>query len=378
MNFSNKIIYIISYEEWGPMLMSKHHYAIALAKHGNKVYFIGQSDKRKRLKRGEIRLVQTSYSKVTAVEHRIWHPYILKFKAKPVYNFFTFFHLLKITRKIGEQPDIVWSFDTGNSLPLSFFSKKALKIYMPVDGPFSTKFEMDAASSANIIFSVADNILDCYKSIPKQKFNLGHGVADSFIQMKTEDSSNSPLRIGYSGSLLKNDIDTSVFLQIIQQHSDKIFEFWGEYDHTKSSIHLPQDVSFSTLQFIDELKKLSHVILHGPVEMEALAAGLHSMDAFMVCYDNKDLHNNHKVLEYLASGKVVISSYMKQYEGRADFVQMVKNNKDIPILFTSVVNDLKNHNSVELQSKRIRFAAQFTYGEQIKKIASHISSSIVQ
>src|SRR5687767_3642526 len=98
MEFINKVIYIVSYEEWGPMLMSKHHYAIELAKE-NKVYFIGHTDKRKRLKRGEIRLVETVYERVTAVEHRIWHPYILKFKARLLYNFFTFFHFLRLTKK---------------------------------------------------------------------------------------------------------------------------------------------------------------------------------------------------------------------------------------------------------------------------------------
>ena len=39
MKLTGQVIFIISYESWGAMLMSKHHYAIQLSKDGNKVYF---------------------------------------------------------------------------------------------------------------------------------------------------------------------------------------------------------------------------------------------------------------------------------------------------------------------------------------------------
>ena len=47
MRLNGKVIFIVSYENWGNMLMSKHHYAIELGKAGNKVYFINHPDKRK-------------------------------------------------------------------------------------------------------------------------------------------------------------------------------------------------------------------------------------------------------------------------------------------------------------------------------------------
>ena len=36
----NKTILIISPQAWGKMFLSKHHYAIELAKRGNAVYFL--------------------------------------------------------------------------------------------------------------------------------------------------------------------------------------------------------------------------------------------------------------------------------------------------------------------------------------------------
>lgn len=39
-SFNNKTILIISPEPWGKMMISKHHYALELAKLGNEVYFL--------------------------------------------------------------------------------------------------------------------------------------------------------------------------------------------------------------------------------------------------------------------------------------------------------------------------------------------------
>ena len=59
MKLTDKVIFIISYENWGRMLMSKHHYAIELGKAGNKVYFINHPDKRQELRRGEVKVSPT-------------------------------------------------------------------------------------------------------------------------------------------------------------------------------------------------------------------------------------------------------------------------------------------------------------------------------
>src|SRR5690348_12706575 len=123
MKLSGKTVYIISYESWGAMLMSKHHYAIELSKAGNKVFFINHPDRRKRLSRGEVSIKPTSYDNLYEVEHRLFHPYFLKFKFKWLYNVLTQYHLKKIIKATGSYPDVVWSFDTGNTIPLNIFSK---------------------------------------------------------------------------------------------------------------------------------------------------------------------------------------------------------------------------------------------------------------
>src|SRR5690242_18372931 len=125
---SGKTIFIISYENWGPMLMSKHHYAIELARAGNVVYFINHPDRRRKLERGEVKIERTAYDNLYVVKHRMVVPHFLKYRIKRLYNFFAGVHIRKLISRSGVYPDVAWSFDTGNTLPLKYFTKSRWRI----------------------------------------------------------------------------------------------------------------------------------------------------------------------------------------------------------------------------------------------------------
>ena len=376
MDVINNVIYILSYEDWGNMKMSKHHYAIELAKMGNQVFFINHSDRRYRLKRGEMTVLQTEYPNLFSVNHRIWYPYFLKYKFRVIYNILTKYYVRNLIKKIAEIPNVVWSFDTGNSLPLKYFTTGALKIYMPVDGPFGTIHEEKAVESVDLIVSVTDRILKPYAHSGIPRLRINHGVADYFITDEIIEFVNEPIRIGYSGSLLRNDLDINTFIDVIENHRDKFFEFWGECELNKSIIHLPQDVSQSTLKFIEKLRNLPNVVLHGPVSPDVLAQNLKRMDALLICYKIQNDQNHHKVLEYLGSGKVVISSFMSSYESEdPDLLEMLNDeisNNDFLKRFDVVMKNLTFFNSEFLQNKRITYAQKYTYRSQISRIFDNI------
>ncbi len=377
MRFENKTIFIISYEEWGDMLMSKHHYAIELSKRNNKVYFINHPDRKHRLKRGEIRILNTSYKNLFSVHHRLLFPYFIKFKAKRFYHFLVGLHLQRLIRKLSTYPDIVWSFDAGNSLALSHFSKAALRIYMPVDGPFGHKHELDAANKADIIISVTENILGRYKSKAVPKLLVHHGVADLFINdnVNIDHPKSNSVHVGYSGSLIRNDIDFTIIRSIIKDHPKIIFEFWGEIDPATSTIHFQQDVSDSTLQFLDFLRATSNVILHGPTPPEILAKGLKRMDILLVAYDVKQAQNSHKILEYLATGNVIVASFIKAYESKTGLIEMVDDpysNDMLKTLFERVINGLDKYQVEKKRQLRTNYARQYTYSKLLRQIENRL------
>lgn len=371
--FINKTIFIISYEEWGDMLMSKHHYAIELGKKGNKVYFINHPDRKYRLKRGEIKISKTDFKNVFSVAHRLIHPYFLKYKVKWLYNFLTGLHISKIIRKIGFYPEVVWSFDIGNSIPIKYFPKSKYRIYMPVDGPFGSIDEMKAVKKADIILSVSDEILNSFCEMNLVKVKINHGVAEEFINKTIVKKMTTAIKVGYSGSLLRGDIDIETLKEIITTHLNVKFEFWGECDPLNSTIHFNQDISIETIEFLEFLKNCPNVVLHGTQKPNKLASGLKDMDILLVAYKpTKDnTQNSHKILEYLGTGKVIVSSFMSAYANNYEMINMVSREsakRELVKLFTSVIDNLDVHNCETYQQRRVDFAQQFTYSKQIEKI----------
>ena len=377
LTFNNKTIFIISYENWGKMLMSKHHYAVELARMGNRVFFINHPDRRNEMPRGEVKIEPTEYEGLSVVKHRLIHPYFLKFKFKRLYNMLTSMHIRKIVKRVGAEPDIVWSFDAGNTLPLKFFPHSERRIYMPVDGPFWHKEELLAAEKADIILSVTPEILSRYKGLGKPLMQINHGVASAFLQNGSIGKPQHPIRVGYSGSLVRNDLDIPVFLEIIASNPQIQFEFWGEHDFRKSSIHLPQDVSEKTKAFLETLKSWPNVKMHGPVHSDVLARGIAKMDVLLICYNIKNDQNHHKVLEYLGTGKVIVSNYLsaygRDYPGLIEMVTSPENNRELPALFSNVINNLSFYNSPDLYEKRKNFAAMNSYTSNIMKIEAELN-----
>ncbi len=376
MELTGKTIFIISREGWGKMFFSKHHYAVELGKRGNKVYFITHPDQQRKLRRGEIKIIKSGYENVSIVNHRLIHPYFFIFKYNRLYNFLTKFHIKRIISKLAVTPDVIWSFEISNSLPLKHFPAKTLKIFMPVDGPYGG-VEVEAAKNADVIFSVTNEILAGYSELAIPKYFINHGVAELFINSEINTQVSRPLKAGYSGCFLTGDIDRKSLMHIIKENAHVQFNLWGEYEVGCSEIHLPDDCSDAdTVAFISFLKNSANVILHGVANSADLAAGLKKMDVLLVGYviekNQSRGTNSHKLLEYLGSGKVVVSSNMSTYSnnfpGLLQMCKSRKNNNELPLLFSDVIHNLNFYNSQKEQNVRIKFAKGFTYPNQIKKI----------
>ena len=95
-----KTIIILSPQNWGTMFLSKHHYAVELAKLGNKVYFINPpKDFRFNIKTIINIEPEGSVENLFIVEHRLNFPYLLKFKAIEIFHYLIKFHINKLVKK---------------------------------------------------------------------------------------------------------------------------------------------------------------------------------------------------------------------------------------------------------------------------------------
>jgi len=282
------------------------------------------------------------------------------------------FYLKSLQKEIGKPIDIVWSFDLNHIYPFSLFPAKAIKILHPVDEPQSP-VAIKSAEGADIIFSVTREILEKYEQFPVPKIFINHGLSNVFLAGAIENKTNGQVRVGFSGNLIRHDLDRPTFLKIIRENPQVVFECWGSCKPNELNIGGVYDQSAK--DFIAELSKLPNVILHGAVPPTALRTGYARMDAFLICYDVvRDVSkgtNYHKVMEFLSTGKVIVSNNITTYQNRDDLVQMVKerdNNEALPHLFKEVIDHLDVYNKGQLEQKRIHFSRSNTYECQIQRI----------
>jgi hypothetical protein len=380
---TNKVILILTPQAWGKMKLAKHHYAIELAKEGNEVYFLnppenhGWSGSRKR-----IRIRPDEHQRgLFIIDQQLYFPYRIKFHSRKIYNRLIKKQIRDILRVIHKPVDITWSFDIGNLFPLSFFDNKIFKIFHPVDEP-SDKNAISAARGAHVLFSVTREIIEKYKDFQIPAEFINHGLPDEFIDIRlNQPAKGQPLNVGLSGNFLRPDLDRKILLQIVRGNPECRFHFFGIYMAADSNIGSSEDVE--TNAFIDRLQEFTNVEFHGVLKTKELAIALNRMDALLICYDmqldQSKGTNYHKVMEYLSTGKVIISNNITTYQQYPDLIRMNdsrENNQLLPALFRDTVTNLYKWNSDLLLNERKSFANKNTYRDQLERIGNFIQDTL--
>jgi hypothetical protein len=374
---AGKKILVISPQAWGSMFLSKHHYALELARFGASVYFLNPPEQSSE---SDVRGIHVETSQIhnglQIISHRLRFPYSLRFRLPRLFHWLMRFHISKILNCIG-RPDIVWSFDLGNLYPLNLFPESARKVFHPVDEPLiSSAFE--AAQGAEIIFSVTKEILEKYKDYPVPRIFINHGVSEEFLNaMQGPRQKGRRIVAGISGNFLRTDIDREILLQIIRDNPEVDFHCWGSFEPRLSNIGGGQD--FDTVAFVRDLQGLPNVTMFGPIGPKELASGMSHADIFLICYDvvrdQSKGTNYHKIMEYLTTGKAIVSNNVTTYQGRPDLVLMVNerdNNRRLPELFRKAVDQIDTLNAPEMQDRRKLFAGQNTYKKQVMTIEKYL------
>lgn len=379
MELRGKKILIISPQAWGKMFLAKHHYAIELAKRGNEVYFLNPPEQKKFGIRSKIKITPlTDYPGLHLIDHQLFFPYTIKFHLPAVYHRLIRFHIKTIERQIGKPLDVIWSFDLGNVYGLKNWDKQSFKIFHPIDEPHFPE-SWEASKQADIIFSVTNEILQKFEKHPAPKFFINHGVSDIFMEYSNPYRPiGNPIQIGLSGNLTRNDIDRPILIRILEENPEVHFHFWGSYEAKSSNIGGSDDVE--TKNFINHLKRHPNVVLHGPVSQEELAKGLNKMDAFLIVYDiKKDQSrgtNYHKIMEYLSTGRPIISNNITTYKDAPELVIMLQSridNAGLPALIKAFLKEPdKQYTTIKITS-RVNFSIKNKYSNQISLIEKKIS-----
>jgi len=375
--FRDKTVFIISPERWGTMKVSKHHYAVELAKLGSRVYFFEPPD----LKAGTKNLVYEIEEGVHLVKY-IPLARGKRFIGKHIFRHLQKVQMEKIIKVLKYKPDVVWCFDDGTYDDLRIFGA-AIRIFHPVDHNLSR--ETPACTyTVDVVFSTSYRILEYMKARNKPGKVIQHGLNTAFEQFAKKQKlllSNAVksnrlfnLQVGFFGSLFKESLDRKKIIHLVQAFPFVTFSFWGTYEPSQNNLGGMTDAEVSG--FIQQLDAGANVRLNGPRKANELVQEIENIDLFINIefeYSARwDNGNPHKILEYLATGKPIFSTPVLMYAD-TDLL-FVHAGEDVVADFKSLLNNWEKWNAKGAQEMRVDFALNNTYSKQIERIEECITA----
>lgn len=373
MGLSGKKILIISPQAWDKVRVSKHHYAISLAGNGNTVYFLDPPSAQV----SGITVSETGIDGLSVVRYRPFFPISIRFRFGSAFRLLMGMQVRKLVDRLGDI-DIVWCFDPNLYADLSKFNAP-VKIFHPVD-VFTHGHAQRVATSADVIFSVSPTILEAFRDTGKPRYFINHGLGKDFADAALREDKphviRGGLKVGYIGNLLIPYMDRALFRKVIEECPEVSFHLIGPYGNGQSSLG---DGDKEAMDFIAFLKSCTNVILYGPLGSAELSAKLLEMDAFLICYSDKypgyDLSNSHKILEYLSTGRPVITTPILAYLDKKDIVTMPLGmaGEQYPAFFVEAIRNASALSDPSLQERRRQYALSNTYSQQLQRIEDILS-----
>lgn len=375
-------ILLLSPDRWGSMHVSKHHYARALVDRGNEVFFLEPP------KTGAARSVEVrrdaEVQSLHVVSHAAFLPLFLRFKARRAYEILLRRHVASLSKAVGKI-DVVWCFDSNGYSDLRWF-EGVVRIYHPVDQVAAGPHPRRLARSADIILSVAREILASFDGVATPRYLLNHGLGTDFVaralnRRSYTRNSTAKITVGYVGNLFKLQLDRPCFRQLIEEHPEVQFHIWSPTSLSESNV-----AGYPTgeaLAFVHYLQMQPNVTLRGLVPPARLAWEIEDIDAFVylndIRSDQNQGSNSHKILEYLSTGRVVIASKTSMYAD-SGLLEMLPttDNADFPALFSSSIARLDELNAPERQQQRIAFSLDNTYERQVQRIEDILRTHLAQ
>ena len=353
-------ILIISPQAWDFIQVSKHHYARAAAECGHQLYFLEPPDDAVT----GVTLTITEHSGIIRVRYPLPCYDKVRFHARPIYDALEACLIRKICRALPPL-DLVWSFEPNRFLKLRKFAGRKV-IYHPVDALGQT-FHLLPAQSADQVYSVSKTILAPFLDLPVPAALLAHGVAPAFAELAESGADwvrpVDALKVGFAGNLSRPIVARSMMLALMTAHPEVEFHFWGQSEAGR-------DADARTREFLNSLKSQPNCRLRGIQPTDVLAAQFAEMDIFLLAYQpdplepDFDFSNSHKILEYLATGRVTLSSPLSEYENLSPELMVFAEDNSLESFirrFDDILSRLADLNRPELARLRRDLALENRY-----------------
>lgn len=355
--FRHKRILIVSPEAWTHHFVSKHQFAVLLASLGNNVFFLDPP--------GQTASCEpTKYEGLFVLSYK---PGLRGLNRLPVFaaRWLWKRDIAGLKHLAGGGFDIIWSFDPYRFQDLRMFGAQAT-LYYAADWHAGRKLERLICGTAGIVLSPSTLILDAIDT-RRPKMKVSHGVAQYFFeqtQPMTLPGRADKVKVGYVGNLRIRSIDKQLVLATVQQHPEVDFIFAGDATAVKGD-----DVW-------DNVFALPNAYCTGPLDNRQVPAFLAACDVLTIFYNTalfrREASNSHKILEYLSSGKPVVSTPVAEYENMPELLCIPNTYSDFAALFARVLTNLPEYSTAAQQQQRILYAAARRYESVLSEIDANL------
>lgn len=365
-----KKVLIISPQHWNFLFISKQHYALELSGQ-YEVYYLSFPEK----KMGTgFSITKDPYSgRVHLLNYKVPLPHRLMFKATPLYKWMNKRTIRKVLQKItGNQPfDLVIDFGLFFLYDDLTWVNARKKVFFPVDDALGLPVNY---KGANLVLSVSQNIVDKFRQHNVPAHFIHHGLSVEYASLAEKrlqepdlgikTTWNEPVKVGYIGNLDNDFVDRAVMLQVMQETPSCRFHIYG---------WAPDQKKHATSAFWQQLLALNNVQFHGKQSPSELAQKIQDMDVLLLCYkpDYKRYHaeNSHKIMEYLSTGKPVVSTCISIFEHTGLLYMTPKDkNEELLSLLQQVTKQPSLYSNAAEAEKRIRFALEHTYARHAEQL----------
>lgn len=355
LKLEGKNILIISNEPWGDVWYSKHNWANALSRK-NTVYFINPP---------ESWSFKSLFSKKVDIKKEQSNLFSITYRNKiPLSRFKFLFNwnekiisriLRKELKKISVNNPLFWTFD-----PYRLISPQLLtnykKIYFIVD-KYQIPNEFTLIDNSDCLISISQDII---KNKKRDHLIISHGIgASEFKAIESTDLEITEYAL-YIGNI-DHRLDYQFLERLFTQFPNEKFVFLG-------NIRNQEDESFKKI-FIEH--KFANVIYHEAVHFSKLKNYI-AESKICLAPMKLEVHgnniNHHKLLQYLALGKPVLSAQFSDYQ-KSDILYTYSNSDE----GVKKMKELTSESFLpEFKQKRIDYAKQFSYDSLIEKIENYI------
>ena len=368
------------------MHISKHNYAIELERQGNRVYFMNPPNQRQEIEDYQLTKIE-SYNALFVIDSFLFNNRLIDFlrlrlKFTQIYDRYLFKLVKRICKQQNIQLEQVWSFDPN--LHGFLYKYPARKRIFFIADAVQNNSQRRAAKNADLVVSVAEGILEPFRKMNPRCLLINHGLNRSYENFavkklealklqKSEDYENfNRVQVGYIGNLMIPYLCHQELKRVVVDNPGIDFHFWGAYSSKENNLMATYDqVIHDSIQYIRG--NCTNAYFYGIRESDEIINDLEKIDAFIYINNSmKDINggaNSHKILEYLSTGKVIISTYLSFYKD-LNLLNMIpkEDEKNYPVFFNEIITALSVHNTKDKMISRIRYALSNTYGMNIESI----------